>query len=163
MFNQSLIKKGFSLIELLMMIAVVSSLCLWSISSLTDILAHYKARILVKKLEHILRFSRHTAVALNHDMLLKPLIAEDWSEGVALLLDTPNHDLSAEKTPVLYRWSWSHPMVNLQWQGFQSKQYIIFAKNLSQSASNGQFMIRYRHQVLAKIILNRLGRVKKVE
>ncbi len=106
----------------------------------------------------------HTAkmqALLRHDKLvLSPLTGfTDWSKGMLLFVDNAKHHYS-QKDKLLHEWHWTPKGIQVSWHGFQSKDYLLFATDLSCSTTNGYFMIKNNLQQV-KLVINRVGRVKQ--
>ena len=93
-------------------------------------------------------------------MLLTPLPnSSDWSKGMVLFVDNEKHHYTST-THVIYEWHWQFPLIQVSWKGFQSSQYLLFSIEASQNGVNGFFLIKDNLQQMAKLVVNRMGRLK---
>ena len=101
------------------------------------------------------------ALITNDRLVLSPLLGfTDWSEGMLLFVDNIKHQYS-KNDKIIHEWHWNLKGVHVSWHGLQSKDYLLFATDLSCSTTNGYFMIQNTLQQQVKLILNRVARVRQ--
>ncbi len=153
---------GFTLAELLVVLTIIGLLSFFGIP-IGQSLVHksYRAKV-VAEIENAVLMARTTALATNETLLITPLVADSWSYGIVLLKDNTQHRFS-ETAQILHQWQWNCSGLNVEWNGFISKQYLLFAPRLSQSALSGSFTVKNKATVDKKIIVNRLGHIRQAE
>lgn len=87
-----------------------------------------------------------------------PLHDNDWSSGLVLLRE---RDFLSSPHTVLYAWQWRSMAWHVAWHGFLSDSYLRFTPDLRQLALNGYFFIENEMQPGVKIMVNRVGRVRR--
>lgn len=155
-------RSGFTLIELLIYSGVLCILLLLSMPLFVDFYQKKRAEIVADDIKSAIRFARNLAFKNDTPMTLNPLSdSQDWSQGMVLFVDNPNHHFTGQDK-VVYQWQWNYPGVRVNWQGFRSNHYITFSPILRQSTANGHFSIATNHKYQNKLIVNRLGAVRQV-
>jgi prepilin-type N-terminal cleavage/methylation domain-containing protein len=146
---------GFTLIEVLLVLLITSILCLIGYSTLPSYRQYQNEQFVENTLLAVLRFARNQALFHQRSVQVSPLSpTHDWSLGVRVAL------LPLQENNYLYTVSWSYPAIQVRWQGFLSKQYLVFSPNLAEAATNGHFLLFREGVCKKKIIVNRIGRVK---
>lgn len=112
-----------------------------------------------EEVKQIIRFARSQALNQQKTLLLAPLCQQNWSQGMRLCIDNPEHQCQTDQV-ALHEWHWFAQNIHVKWQGFQSKHFLRFAHDLSQSAANGHFKIENNAHQAVVLQVNRLGRVK---
>ncbi|MBL7480138.1 GspH/FimT family pseudopilin [Legionella bononiensis] len=149
---------GFTLIELVIVLVLITGLTLLSVSSSTQLISKNEKQTLIDDIRSIVQYARIQSVSQGHTVYLVPLDpAFNWSKGVALTRF--NKKLTQDE--VLHQWQWSYHHWTVNWSGVNSTNNIAFAHDAAHGISNGTFTlsnIRTREKV--EIIVNRLGRVR---
>lgn len=82
---------GFSLIDLLITIAIVSITAGLSLPSLTSTLAESRAEMYMKSLSRVILFTRSYAITQGHAVTICPLKGSkcnpDWTENISVFID----------------------------------------------------------------------------
>lgn len=145
--------QGFSLIELLFVVFLMSSLFLLSTSGLSSLRQKNEAQVLVNELTTAIQYAKMQTIRMGHPLVLMPLHKNaNWAQGMVL---QPQH-----KEEVLYTWYWHHPHWTITWSGVHSDKKIILSNNPVSAISNGSFLIYNDFSQDKKVlILNRLGRI----
>lgn len=150
--------KGFSLIELLVILTIITTLTLIGITSYSYLIHKNERQTLVDEIRTAIQYSKMQAIRLGHPISLSPIDKEsNWSKGMILTQNNSNKN----KTDLLYQWQWHHPQWNIKWAGVNSPDKITFSNNPVSAISNGKFILfdSYTKERVV-IILNRLGRIK---
>lgn len=144
-------KCGFSLIELLFTLSILSIVIVFSFSSLTQIKQKNEKEFLINELSNAVRYAKIQASASGRTLSLLPKDGSDWSEGM---------DLFAED--LVHRWSWSLVYWKVEWQGLDGAKRIKLSGTIY-AMSNGAFILRnIQTQEKVTLYLNRLGRLRQV-
>ncbi|MBP9655388.1 MAG: GspH/FimT family pseudopilin [Rhodocyclaceae bacterium] len=92
---------GFTLVELLITIAIVAILLGYGVPSLSGFIADQRVRTAVADIYHDLIFARADALGNTRQVIIEQRIANDWKEGWTICVDnTPRNgqcDLPAEE------------------------------------------------------------------
>ena len=143
--------RGFSLLELLICLSVVTILLLGTMASTRPLNIKNKREIIADEIKGAIGFAKMQSLLCESDILLKSLSDnEDWSQGMRLWRD--NH--------LLREWQWASDGIIITWQGFQSSHYLLFSADMSRNALNGTFKIIDNDLKSSKLIVNRLGKVR---
>lgn len=150
--------KGFTLLELLCCILLVSLLFLQSLPSINRTLNKNQLEMAEDEINHAIAYARKMALIVNVPLALTPLPdSTDWSKGMVLFIDNKLHRCqSGDK--LLHQWQWNFSTVQIQWKGFESTQYILFANDLLHAATSGHFDLYSTYGESKRLVLNRLGR-----
>ncbi|KTD50782.1 GspH/FimT family pseudopilin [Legionella quateirensis] len=150
--------KGFTLIELVIVLVLITGLTILGVSSSTQLISKNEKQALIDDIRTIVQYARIQAVSLGHTVYLAPLDpAFNWSKGVALTRF--NKKLSQDE--VLHQWQWSYHHWTVNWSGVNAAHNIAFAHDTVHGISNGTFTLsNIRTHEKIKIIVNRLGRVR---
>lgn len=151
--------RGFSIMELLAILAIVAILCLFFLPFGTQVLDKNHIARVEKEIINSIRYARTMAMVMGNDIALNALSGtEDWSDGVLVFIDNKSHYFST-KDKQLWQWQWHARPLQVKWQGFHGKDYLIVSSNLSKASANGYFAILYQQKEVGRIVLNRMGRV----
>lgn len=146
---------GYTLVELLLSMALLSFLLLFVSVSFTKHHRQQQALQLAKQIQQALQFSRLKAYALN-----KPVVLfffdkmHGGANGMALYVDNPKHQ--PQKDALLYQWHWRQENLPLIWHGFRNHSYLVFKPSLRESTINGTFLIGPPGKQI-RLLVNRLG------
>ncbi|WP_051555256.1 GspH/FimT family pseudopilin [Legionella fairfieldensis] len=150
--------KGLTLIELLFCLLIIT-LLLVSLSFGLSIHQKNKAQIRENDLKMAIYYARNMALLKGKPLVLTPLTDSDWSTGMMLFIDNKTHRYSPE-TQLIHQWQW-HKEIKITWHGFYSDQYLLFSPDLAHAAITGHFNLQKGDGSQVKLIINRLGRVRK--
>lgn len=150
------VPKGFTLAERLITLAIISLLLMGSLASWHHFRQKNTLTILEKNLTTAIQFARLTALSNNKPVYIAAINPDDsknWSHGMRLY-DAGNHKM-------LYQWTWNKPYWIITWQGFGAS-HLQIAAHPKQAASNGQIIIKNPQTgEESRLVVNRLGRVRK--
>lgn len=158
--NACWIKKGVTLIELLIYLAIVSSLLIMSVIFGQNFFQRNQIDVLVSEINNAIHYAKNMAMIHGVPIALNPVDSQqDWAKGMVLFIDNKAHHYTEKDTP-LYQWQWKNQGIRVTWEGFRSKEYLVFASNLNQAACNGSFHLMIGQKDVGEIILNRFGHVQ---
>jgi prepilin-type N-terminal cleavage/methylation domain-containing protein len=150
--------KGFTLLELLITMVLLTILATLSVSSYSYLVHKNEQQVIIDELKTAVQYAKMQALILGKSVSLEPIDQSfNWAHG--LLLSTWNNKIHQSET--LYQWQWHHPHWQLTWKGVYSKDKILFSDNPGGAISNGHFILINISTAQNKmIILNRLGRIR---
>ncbi|MGQ3887445.1 pilus assembly FimT family protein [Legionella sp. CNM-1927-20] len=146
-------KIGFTLLELLIVISIISLLLLFSIPGQQQLYEQNQLKIVSNRLKSVVQYGRNMALARDVILALAPLNNQNWSQGLVLFIDNKKHQPSQDK--IIQIWQWASHSIHISWQGFQSTNYLLFSPNLKNASCNGHFLLVTKNNLPKKIILNR--------
>lgn len=150
--------KGFTLLELVMTLALLTGLLLLGVISSSSLMSKNEGQILVNEIKTAIQYAKNQSINLGTTVYLAPLDSEDnWSKGM-ILSQFKNNQIK-----VLNQWQWDHKYWSVTWKGAHSAKSISFSHQALHALSNGKFTLRnnYSQESIA-LILNRLGRIRLV-
>lgn len=149
--------KGFTLLELLIVLSILALISLFSMASYSVFLEKNEQQIIVDEIKSAVHYAKMEAVSHGHQVALAPLdIHSDWSKGIVMT----QLDKKINKEIVVHQWQWSHRHWSLTWSGVNSEK-IIFSNNPVSAISNGTFTLAsMRSKTQKVIVLNRIGRIR---
>ena len=152
---------GFSLLELLIGFSLLAIILCFSLPFAPSLYKKNQLQIITDQINEAIRFAKIQTILTGDRLILTHLgDKKDWSEGVGLFVENSKHQPTAKS---LYEWRWPSSGVHITWQGFQSKDYLLFTPDITSSAVNGFFIISNSMQQRKKLVVNRLGRASCVE
>ena len=99
-------QKGFSLIELIISLAVLTILLTGGVPSLTDVYTQYRADSSIRIIQQTLQFARNQAITLNRTVTACAVIDEkcvqNWQVGLTVFIDTNNNSQLDDSDKILY-------------------------------------------------------------
>ncbi|MGI1968549.1 GspH/FimT family pseudopilin [Shewanella baltica] len=99
-------QKGFSLIELMTSLAVLTILLTGGIPSLTDVYTQYRADSSIRIIQQTLQFARNQAITLNRTVTACAVIDEkcvqNWQVGLTVFIDTNSNNQVDDSDKILY-------------------------------------------------------------
>ena len=153
---------GLTLIELLVSMVIFAIVLCCSFSFSPSVYKKNQLQMVTDEVKGAIHFAKIQSL-LTGDILALTRIpgSNDWSEGMLLFVDNGKHQYGPD-VKLLHEWHWQLSGVHIIWQGFQSKEYLLFSPDIGSNAVNGYFIIKNHMQQQAKLIVNRLGRIKEV-
>lgn len=141
-------KSGFTLLELLISLSIISALLFFAIPNFNQLINRQLVNSKVHAIMQIIDYAKIESI--TGDLHIYP-ITEDWSCGVRI-----------EKNGTeIYHRKFKNNGVRVSWHGFYNDKVILFSKQLYKSSANGHFIIS-KANINKKIILNKLARTKIV-
>ena len=156
--SQSFAMHGLSLFEMLIVMLLLGIMMAFGLPLTSHWYADQHIWIMQKDIEQALEYGIQKSLILGEPLRLMPLQNNTWSAGIALWRE---RDCKEKGSAALYTWQWKHAAYHVTWHGFQSNTQLRFTPDLSQSALNGHFLIETSDHHGIKIMVNRLGRVRK--
>lgn len=144
---------GYSLIECMLAMAMICILLSFSIPSLKQHQQSSEIDVLLKDLKEAIEYSKLTSISTNLLLKLQPLDkSQGWSSGLALV--------TGYNGQLIREWKWDNKNIDIIWYGFQDKNALNFSNYIDKLNINGHFIIGYCGNTKAKVIINRLARVR---
>ena len=125
------------------------------------LLAKNELRVVQDQLLSALEYGKMQSLLSNKVLTLSPNESSTWSTSV-LLYDDKNTNHKFDGGDELYH-SWTfNGRVTIEWRGFHSSNYLMFAKDILRSSSSGRFRLNDTsgQSKPIDIIVNRLGRAR---
>ena len=99
-------RKGFSLIELMTSLSILTILLTGGIPSLTDVYTQYRADSSIRIIQQTLQFARNQAITLNRTVTACAVIDEkcvqNWQVGLTVFIDTNSNNQLDDSDKILY-------------------------------------------------------------
>ncbi|MGI2093128.1 GspH/FimT family pseudopilin [Shewanella oncorhynchi] len=99
-------RKGFSLIELMTSLSILTILLTGGIPSLTDVYTQYRADSSIRIIQQTLQFARNQAITLNRTVTTCAVIDEkcvqNWQVGLTVFIDTNSNNQLDDSDKKLY-------------------------------------------------------------
>jgi type IV fimbrial biogenesis protein FimT len=152
---------GLTFIELLVGLSLLAIVMLFSTPSLDLVFKKNKLELRVDEITRIIKYARNSALLKGKTLILMPIKGDkDWSAGMKLIYrDNGNFNYDKSDTPEIdHEWRWDPAFIKIDWNGFVSNNYLIFAPEIRSNSLNGYFNISYKNNSY-KLTLNRLARV----
>lgn len=138
---------GFSLIEILISLVIISIIMLFSVEGMSTFFEHRKQRVYMQQLYHDLKWARAEAIALNMPITLQA--NQDWCSGwtMSSAAQVLKHHDGINNCNIIFSGS----------LGASSFQFI---PDGTSNYQNGHFYFYDQEKVTMKIIINPVGRVR---
>ncbi len=161
-------KSGFSLLELLVTIAMVAALFSIAMPSYDDFIKRYKIKAEVNKWLLALNFARQTAITSGNIITLCPSsnklsCGASWREGAIVFVDLNKNHIKDPNEILLHTFDSSFANQQVSWRAFQNRNYLQFQQNGFTWAQNGTFRICVAASTLQynrALIVTRSGRIR---
>lgn len=161
-------KKGFTLVDALVALAIGSILLGIAIPSFQQLWAKHQSRVVMMELAHLINFARITSVSKGQTVALCPIsdnqeCGSDWAQGAMVFVD-PNRNGKKEENDTVLRVLDEFPDgIQLTWRSFGGKSTLRFSPTGSTFLGNGTFNYcpadgdaQYANQ----IVVNYTGRLR---
>lgn len=151
--------KGLSLLEVLIVLALIGIVAVFAVPSLQFLFFKSKANTQINQLVRGLNFSRNLAIIENSAVMLCPVAGDnpcgaDWEQGINIYLLTPT-------THILMKKISEFSGAKLAWN--RKANTIVFAANGSLSSQNGSFhyqLLQKKQANTKRVILSSTGRIR---
>ena len=141
------LSQGFSLIEILISLTIVSIVALFSVQGISEFFDHRKQRVFMQQLYHDLKWARVEAIVLNTPVTLQA--NQDWCMG---------WEMSSTSQVLKHRDGIKN--CKIIFSGSLSATTFQFIPNGSSNYQNGHFYFYEQGKVTMKIVINPVGRVR---
>lgn len=158
---------GFSLIELMATMVVVSILLALGLSMLSHYMEQTRADVRITQLYNTLLFAHHAALSANQDVIVCPTSNKEtcsgsWSGELMVFIDS-NHNQQVDNEGRILRILVPNTAGTVTWQGFGSSKYLVFVPYGLTSQQNGSFIYcspSHQKSLSRGIIVNKSGRAR---
>ena len=150
------LSRGFSLIEILISLAIVSIVALFSIQGISSFFEHRKQRVYMQQLYHDLKWARVEAIVLNVPVAIQP--NKDWCMGWVIFKNNEMQGLTSASQILK-----NHDGIKnckITFSGSLGFSYFQFIPDGTSDYQNGSFSFYDQEKVTMKIIVNQVGRVR---
>lgn len=145
---------GFSLFELLIVLALIVVVCSFSVPSFSTMTQRSTRFALLQQLLHQLQFCRQAAMQLGTTISLCP--SDDgrhcqgqWQQGYVIFTDNlHDHIIHSPQQILRYQQILSH-QTTLYYRGFPTSRYIQWQSNGLTRGQNGSFYLGERRVVIS--------------
>ena len=151
-------ENGFTLIELICTLVVLSLLALIGMATCTDLIRRNDQQVLFDDLNTAISYAKMQAIHLNKPLYLFPLKQDaNWAKGI-MLKQLNQH---TQKFELIHQWQWHHSQWLVSWSGANGGDFMIVAHNPSRAMSNGSFdLYNIGSKTHLYLKINRLGRTR---
>ena len=154
-------ENGLTLIELLISLSLLAIVLCFSLPLAPTLYKKNQLQLLSDELSGAIHFAKIQALVTGDVLALTRLPGTtDWSSGMMLFVDNAKHHYTPD-VKLLHEWHWSFVGMDVSWHGFQSDDYLLFATDISHNTVNGYFLITTPLQPKVKLVVNRLGRIRR--
>ena len=150
--------RGHSLLEILLVLALIGIIAFVAIPGLHTLFLKHKANTQINQLVRALNFARNLAIIENKSVLLCPAnptkqCGNDWQQGIDIYLLTAKGNQIIKKIP-------EFTGAKLSWN--RKANTIVFAANGALNSQNGRFdYALFPEQAFNKhVILSSTGRIR---
>ena len=140
-----MVSRAFTVIELLVALAVAGVLFTLAVPAFQDLLARHHAASRVNAVSGILRFARQTAITDRRWITLCPargdacIAANAWHDGI-MVFEDDDRDGSRQSDERIVAWlSAMDEGETLEWRSFRRKRYLQFRPRGYTNWQNGSF------------------------
>lgn len=142
--------RGFTLLELLLSLAVISFIILLGVSSSSEWIKQNQSQLLRDELKAALHYAKLQAIIQQRTLTLEALYDDhNWAKGMVLK--------SAQQ--IVHQWKWDYPNWHLCWKGIHGEQTLQFSNYPHQAMDNGRFiMLDSKGKRVWSLVVNRIGR-----
>lgn len=150
--------RGYTYFEFLISISLVVLAFSYAIPSYLSLRHQNMEKLLIEDIKSAVYLARNTAIIKQTNVILSPLVGNNWSSGLKLMLETNKNKINPDENFIM-QWAWDFPNLNVRWKGFRSERFIIFSRSLKNAATSGHFEILDKNGSIIWIIINRYGRL----
>jgi len=159
---------GFSLMELLVTISLISILSALALPWCSDIQQGIFAQVQINQLSRAINQAKHAAISHASVVTLCKSVDKQhcggaWHDGQILFLDKNANAKIDPGEDVLMTFERTPAHGDLQWHGFQSKDYLQFSPLGFGYSQNGSFIYTPGNgdkKYQRRLIINRAGRLR---
>lgn len=144
-------QKGFSLLELLLVLIIISVMANAILPRFTALYARYELRLAKHQLSNLLDDAALTASLQHQPVVIRPQVAQHWNSGQIIWL----------KGNRVRSYAPLSKHIRIHWQGFDSKAIIKMYPIGDFHQTNGRFVLTHvQTGEQAHITMNSYGRVR---
>lgn len=160
--------RGFTLVELLFSIAILSILSMLALSLWTEIQMRMATRATIKTITDGLTLARNHAITMQSDVLVcgsstMQTCDNNWQTGILVLRDPDRNGEPERLEDVIGFYKIPANGAHISWRGFGSSNGVSYNRMGQTSVSNGSFTYcpatRETHHA-RQVVINRAGRVR---
>ena len=153
--------KGISLFELMITLLIIAGLTLIFMPLGESFFSRNALEHRTNTIIEAIKFAKNKSQLDDKPLILSEISDQDgWSTGMQLFIDNTGNYKYGHGDQLIKRWTWRRTSSTVEWHGFSSDHYLLFNGAIKNSALNGYFSLKQNDVIKAKIILNRLGRVR---
>ena len=155
---------GFSIIELLVVVAVGGILCGIGVYNESFLIQRYKIDIIMKNLYRAVQLSKMEAIKLSTTITICGLSLENrcstsWYHGCIIFADRNKNGKIDKNDAVIKKIVFAKSCGSLTWKSFPNKEFLQFKQNGFTNNQNGTFIFKSKKkQFIRKLIISKSGR-----
>lgn len=159
--------KGFTLLELLITIAVLSIITSIAAPALRNLLLEVKAQTLYREIFTLIQYTRSTAATHTQTTILCPSLDQencinDWSAPLIIFIDDNNNKQRDTEEEIKRHSQLFAHNAKFVWRAFGSSRYIRFIADGSTEHQSGNFSLCLNNGLhIQQIKLYKTGRARK--
>jgi len=163
--------QGFSLVEIVIVLAIVSIMMNLSLPSMTKIYHRSQATAMINWVVGTIHYTRHAAVSYRTTTTICPSTdvrlgcGGEWQDGVVVFLDHNRDAKINGKDKVLGRFKPSVANGTLKWRSFKNRKYLQLTEFGYTNFQNGNFVYctdSRNNKLSRQLVINIQGRVRLV-
>lgn len=159
--------KGFSLLELIITVAIVSSIAFVAIPGMNSIHQSSRSKTYAASMIRDIYYARAQAITNNQFVTLcgsgiDGICDKDWSSGHLIFTDA-NANGVLDDGEVILRKNFSSHGGRVSWRSFQNKPYLQYRPSGFSHFQSGSFIYcpsDGSSQYAKRLVLNRIGRIR---
>lgn len=163
--------RGYSLVELLIVMAIVGITMNYAFPSMTKLYRRSQATAMINWVVGTIHYTRHAAINYRITATICPSIDSEsgcggeWHDGVIVFLDHNRDARINGKDSILSHFKPSVQNGTLKWRSFKNKKYLQITEHGYTNFQNGNFVYcsDSRDRKLARqLVINVQGRVRLI-
>lgn len=161
-------KSGFTLVELLVCIAVIAVISMWALPSFNALMARQELKNTQIKILQAIRVARYQAITYKaHIMIcssqdMQACQNNQWNSGFVIFVNTNKNKQIDNNETIIHRERLNLKYGNLKWTGFGNPTGLTFHSNLGLPiSSNGTFLYcSTAQQAHQQIIISKMAQTR---
>lgn len=161
-------QRGFTIIDLLITLAIAGTLLGAGLPSFQDFIAKHRTTFAINKMVGVIHFARMNSITRGNTVTICPRLdsldcGKDWSQGTIVFTDNDSNGKLENDEEILRIFERFNNSGKGKWVSFGSNNYLRYRADGSTIGQNGSFTYcptdgnaKYAHQ----IIINRTGRAR---